>query len=176
MRFEEALGHDRLRFRYIDGDEEVVLVPCTETQKLVLPTVSWILREFRAGQVVDPDFNSEVSRRSAANLHLDRAACLAIDPKCGWRFDWADAATRAKITKTEQCAREWIDRTHGLGKKPEPRSLLRWMRTLKIGGDRIGALVSTAGRQKGQSQLSDLEDRLVHKWASRFWHPKSLNG
>jgi hypothetical protein len=176
MRFEEALGQDILRFRYVDGDEEVVLVPCPEGEGFVLPTVKWILAGFRAGNVVDPDFNREIASRSAENLHLDRSACLTIDPKCGWRFDWAEAATRAGITKTEDSAKAWISQHSGPGSKPSPRSLLRWMQNLARGGGRIGALVSAAGRQKGQSQLSDLEDRLVHKWALRYWRPNSLNG
>lgn len=176
MRFEEALGHDILRFRFTDGDEDVVLVPCPRSEGLVLPTVRWILDEFRAGNVVDLDFNRELGSRATENLHLDREASLSIDPKCGWRFDWADAATRAGIKKSGETAKAWIAQHTGPGKKPKPRSLLRWMRILQQGGGRIGALVSTAGRQKGQSQLSDLEDRLVHKWAIRYWRPSSLNG
>lgn len=50
------------------------------------------------------------------------------------------------------------------------------MRKLKLNGDRIGALVNSAGREKGHSQLPDIEDRLVHKWAMRYWRPNSLNG
>ena len=176
IRFEEALGQDLLRFRYVDGDGEVVVVPGHQGEGFVLPTTRWVLEGFRAGIVVDPGFYQELADRSVENLHLDREACLSVDPKSGWRFDWANAATRAQIKKTEESAKMWIEQTCGPQPKPTARSLLRWMRNLSLGGGRIGALVSTAGRQKGQSQLSDLEDRLVHKWAIRYWRPSGLNG
>jgi hypothetical protein len=176
MRFEEALGDDILRFRYVDGDEEIVLVPLGRDAVLGMPRINWIIEQFRAGAVVDPDYNAHITDRNEGVLHLDRAACEAIDPLSGWRYDWADAAIRAGIKKTEEDARFWIRGGQHGGKSPQPRSLLRWMHKLNLHGGRIGALVSTAGREKGESQLPDIEDRLVHKWAMRYWRPDSLNG
>lgn len=176
MRFEEPLGDRILRFRYTDGGEEIVRVPVGNHGEVGMPTVDWIITQFRAGVVVDPDYNAHVARRCEDNLHLDRAACMALDKLSGWRFDWADAALRAGIKKIEADARQWIRINNEGGKKPQPRSLLRWMRKLVTHGGRIGALVSTAGREKGQTQMSDIEDRLVHKWAMRYWRPSSLNG
>lgn len=176
MRFSEALGEGILRFRYADGDEEIVLVPVGKDGALGMPTVAWIIGQFRAGFVVDPEYDPEVTDRREKVLHLDRAACLAIDSKSGWRFDWADGAIRDGIKKTEPDAKVWIARNDKGGDKPQPRSLLRWMRRLKLAGGRIGALVNTAGREKGHSQLPDIEDRLVHKWAMRYWRPNGLNG
>ncbi len=176
MRFEEELGDGILRFRYVDGDQENVLVPVGRGGGLGMPTVVWMIEQFRAGRVVDPDFGDNVGPRREDLLGLDRPACIAIDPLSGWRFDWADATLGAAIKKTEESVKAFIAKNDFGGRKPSPRSLLRWMRTLKLAGGRIGALVSTAGREKGQSQLSDVEDRLVHKWAIRYWRPSSLNG
>ena len=176
MVYEEALGAGIMRFRYIDGDEEIVQVPIGNTGAMGLPTVAWMITQFRSGVVVDLQYHADVTRRREDVLHLDRAACEAIDPLTGWRFDWADAALRDKIVKTVQAAKVWIARNNFGGETPHPRSLLRWMAKLKKYGFRIGALVSTAGRAKGQSQLPDIEDRLVHKWAWRYWRPGTLNG
>lgn len=176
MRFEEALGGGILRFRFIDGEEEIVLVPLGRDAVLGMPTIAWIIEQFRAGIVVDPDYNAHVTGRKEDVLYLDRAACESIDPLSGWRYDWANAAIGAGIKKTEDDALIWIHNNDHGGKRPKPRSLLRWMRELNLHGGRIGALVSTAGRAKGDSQLPDIEDRLVHKWAMRYWRPASLNG
>jgi len=176
MRFEEALGDGILRFRYTDGEEEVVKVPLGRDAVLGMPTIGWIIEQFRGGRVVDPDYNPRVGNRRDEVLRLDRAACEVIDPRSGWRFDWGDAANRAGIKKTEADARIWIEENDCGGDKPKPRSLLRWMRELNLHGGRIGALVNIAGREKGASQLPDIEDRLVHKWAMRYWRPASLNG
>lgn len=176
MCFEEALGDGILRFRYVDGREEIVRVPVGNGGDVGMPTVKWIIIQFRGGTVVDPEYNAHVTERNKDVLGLDRPACIAKDKKSGWRFDWADAANRAGIKRTESDARVWISTNSHGGKKPQPRSLLRWMRKLKLHGGRIGALVSTAGRIKGQTQLSDVEDRLVHKWSMRYWRPSTLNG
>ena len=174
IKFEEALGDGLLRFRYLDGDGEVVLVP--DSGGFVLPSVFWAIEQFRAGNLLDKDFRPDLQKCRVNNLLLDRAACLLIDSRCGWRFDWAEAAIREGITRTEDAARVWIAEADGPGKKPQPRSLLRWMRKIELAGGRIGAIVSASGRPKGHSQLSDVEDRLVHKWAMGFWYPSSLNG
>lgn len=176
MRFEDAIGSGILRFRYIDGDEEIVLVPIGKDGTLSMPTVEWMITQFRSGMVSDDDFNAHITDRNEENLKLDRAACIDIDKKSGWRFDWADAARRDKIVRTDQHAKAWIAENDYGGKKPAPSSMLRWMRILDIHNGRIGALVSTAGRLKGQSQLSDIEDRLVHKHALRYWRSNGLNG
>lgn len=176
MRFEEYLGDGIMRFRHVDGDEGIVLVPVGREGALGMPTIAWIITQFRSGVVVDPHYRAGTSDRRNAVLHLDRPACMSLDPKSGWRFDWADTAVTAKVRRTADDVRLWIGRNDLGGRKPNPTSLLRWMKTLCDHGGRIGALVSTAGREKGQSQLSDIEDRLVHKWALRYWRPGALNG
>lgn len=176
MRFEESRGDGILLFRYIDGKEEIVTAPQGRDAVAGLLTVGWIIEQFRAGVVADPDYNAHLTDRNENLLRLDRPACESIDPKSGWRYDWADAAIRAGIKRTEADATVWIRANSHGGKRPKPRSLLRWMRKLTLHGGRIGALVSTAGREKGESQLPDVEDRLVHKWAMRYWRPDSLNG
>ncbi len=50
------------------------------------------------------------------------------------------------------------------------------MKKLTDAGGRIGALVSGSGREAGQSQLPDVVDRLVHKWALQYWQPSSEFG
>lgn len=176
MRFEEALGDGLMRFRYLDGDEEIVLVPNGRGGIRGVLTVEWMITAFRGGIVVDPLYVADTRPRRDDVLHLDRPACEAMDPLAGWRYDWAEAALRDGIVKTEDSAGIWIAANDHGGRKPGRRSLLRWMALLVKHGYRIGALVSTAGRAKGQSQLPDIEDRLVHKWAMRYWRPSSLNG
>lgn len=175
-RFEEYLGDGIMRWRYVDGDEEIVLVSVGRDGALGMPTVAWIVGAFRAGDVVDPQYRADVTDRRQLVLHLDRAACIAIDPKSGWRFDWATAALSAHITKTKEAAGIWIAANDLGGRKPNPVSMLRWMKTLVDHKGLIGSLVSTAGRERGQSQLSDIEDRLVHKWAMLYWRTDELNG
>ena len=172
--FVAPIGHEMMHF--IDDAGEILLVDGVGGQRVV-PDVAWALRMFRAGRLLDPDAASAMlAGRQARFLGLDRAACLAIDPLVGWKFDWADAAVAARLVRSEYPARTWIGTQHHLGEKPKWRSLLRWVKRLREGGGRIGALVSTCGRLKGQSQLSDMEDRLVHKWALLYWRPKSLFG
>lgn len=176
MRFEEAVGDRLMRFRYLDGDEEIVLVSNGRGGPKGMITVEWMIGAFHGGVVTDPQYHAGVKRRREGVLHLDRPACETKDPLSGWRYDWADAALRDGIVKTEGAAEIWINANSHGGKKPHPRSLLRWMAELKKHGYRIGALVSTAHREKGHSQLPDIEDRLVHKWAMRYWRPSTLNG
>lgn len=176
IRFEQHLGGGVLVFRYVDGDEELVRVAREDVASHGLTTIEWALREFRAGRLVDPGFDPTViTDRRARYLHLDRAACSSIDPKSPWRFDWADAAKADGHKRTEAAAKEFIAKTNDLGNKPKWRSLLRWMLLLDKYGGRIGALVNGSGRLLGQSQLSDLEDRLVHKWAMLYWRPAALH-
>ncbi|MEG5227016.1 hypothetical protein QUB34_30975 [Microcoleus sp. AT9b-C5] len=107
---------------------------------------------------------------------LDKAACELIDPKCSWRFAWANQAVNDGLKRTDASARQWIAQTEGLGERPSPRSLLRWMKKLTDAGGRIGALVSCAGREAGQSQLPDVVDRIVQKWAIAYWRPSAEFG
>lgn len=176
MRFEEAVGDHLLRFRYLDGDEEIVLVSNGRGGPRGLLTIEWMIAAFHGGIVSDPQYHADVTSRREDVLHLDRAACEAMDHLAGWRFDWAEAALRDGIVKTEGAAKIWIAANNLGGSKPQPRSLLRWMAQLKKHGYRIGALINTAGREKGHSQLPDIEDRLVHKWAMRYWRPSTLDG
>lgn len=153
----------------------------TDAGKLAMPTVDWVLKEFAAGDLYDPNEPAAIERREARFLGLDRAACIARDPKSAYRHDWGLAALKAGVPKSGDKIAAWLktavlERRSGdpeefgkmLARKPVPRSLIRWMGKLEDGGLRIGACVNRSGREPGQSQLSDIEDRLVHKAALTY--------
>lgn len=171
LRFVRELGDGFLHFRYADGEQELLTVPSKCGTEAQLPSVGWVIAQFAAGTLIDPAYDLDHLDRTNQYLFLDRSACEDIDPKCGWKFDWADAAIRARFTRTAGATRAWIQKTEGLEPKPAPSTLLRWMKRLERDGGRIGALVNCAGRPKGHSQLTDVEDRLVHKWALYYWRP-----
>lgn len=173
--FLEEVGDWILKFRYCDGDHELLTVGENASGGVGLPTVPWVLVQFRSGALADPGHVS-ASIKLPRYAGLDQTACELIDPKCTWRFAWANRAISERIKRTEASAREWIAKADGPGERPAARSLLRWMKKLTEAGGRIGALVSGSGREAGQSQLPDVVDRLVHKWALQYWQPSSEFG
>lgn len=175
LTFVENMGAGFLHFRRADGT--MFQLPSTDGSMQTMPNVVWALQAFRAGRLSDPNADaSMLEGRQDRFLNLDRSACLERDPLSVWRFDWADAATAARIRRSKQGVADWLKISKVPGKRPKWRSLLRWMERLRKGGGRIGALVNASGRLKGESQLTDLEDRLVHKWAIAYWRPSSLHG
>lgn len=171
IRFLGEIGDDILKFRYADGDEELLKVPCDGPDGWRLPTVAWVIIQFASGKLVDPQYNEALFIRGERYLGLDRSACLDIDSKTGWRFDWADRVITDRIKRNPTAIRNWIATHDGPSPKPATSSLLRWVKRLDDNGRRIGALVNCAGREKGQSQLPDVVDRIVHKWAMHYWRP-----
>lgn len=171
IRFLGEIGDDILKFRYADGDEELLKVSSDGPEEWRLPTVAWVITQFAAGKLVDPQHSDSLVYRADRYIHLDRSACLEIDSKAGWRFDWADRVVTDKIKRNTTAIRAWIAIHDGPLPKPTPSSLLRWAKRLSDNGRRIGTLVNCAGREKGQSQLPDVVDRIVHRWAMHYWRP-----
>lgn len=141
-------------------------------------TIDWLFTEKEAGRLVDPEEGADTDARRRTFLGLDRSACIRRDPKSAWRFRWAWAVMKdGPETTSDDSYRKWMrDRPHlALGEdgKEEPlppaSSLRRWVRKLKAARGRRGALVSCAGRLKGQSPLPGLEDWLVQEAAIFFW-------
>lgn len=154
-----------------NGVPFLLVLPGTEIA--IRPDVDWLLRENKAGHLVDPnDPRKALGGRNGEFLGLDRAACVARDPKAAGRYAWALAALGANIQRSEHHAKAFIALDPALveGPKPKWRSLLRWVSALdRDPHRRIGNLVSVAGRQPGQSQLPRRVDMMVLEEAARYW-------
>jgi hypothetical protein len=160
----------------VDEDGAPVLIPSGPVGTLVRPDVDWLLAEHRAGRLVDA--NEPYARLGGIRsefLGLDRDACIARDPKSKWRHDWATAAIAAGIKRSAQGAAKFLgaEPPAAAGPRPSQRSLLRWIAMLREDPHRrIGTLVSTAGREAGQSQLPPRMDLIVHQLAAGYWTPE----
>jgi hypothetical protein len=157
----------------VDEAGELLLLPLGPAGTMVSPDIDWLLAEHRAGRLLDAE-NPHALLGGARGqfLGLDRAACIARDPKSAWRHEWATAAIAAGIKRSEHDAREFIDGENAPASRPKPkwRSLLRWVaRLLEDPHCRIGNLVTRAGREKGASQLTPRMDLIVHRMAALYW-------
>lgn len=183
IRLDRYLGDWILGFVDVEtGLDYVVLTDfCDEPIRI---TIDWLFEEKEAGRLVDPDEDSDTDGRRRTFLGLDKSACRKRDPKSAWRFRWAWAVLKnGPDTTSDESYRAWIDGRPDLvddeeGKAeplPKASSLRRWERKLKAARGRRGALVSCAGRLKGQSPLPGLEDWLVHEAALFFWAAEQPN-
>ncbi len=89
--FLEEVGDWILKFQYCDGDRELLIVGENASGGVALPTVPWVLAQFRSGALVDPGHVS-ASIKLPRFAGLDQTACELIDPKCTWRFAWANVS------------------------------------------------------------------------------------
>lgn len=157
----------------VDEDGEPLLLPIGSAGLVVPPDVDWLLAENRAGRLHDADDPRAVlGGPSGRFVSLDRDACVARDPKSAWRHDWATAALAAGIPRSRQGVEGfvWQDPAPAAGARPKWRALLRWIAILlEDPHRRIGNLVSTAGRERGASQLPPRVDVIVHEKAAGFW-------
>lgn len=174
IRFVEHLGSWVLRFSPLDDDAGVYMVPLVGApDTLVMTTVEWAFMEIGAGRLLDPHLDGEPDDRGKRFLGWDRAACFARDQKSVWKHDWGRLAVLAGRSRSGPALAEWLMTAPGPEPKPAPRSLIRYMNTyLKAGRpsmDVVDLFVNKAGRLPGQSQLTDVVDRLVHHWSTRFW-------
>ena len=182
LKFIEHLGDWVLHIVLADDpDAGPVRTRLPGTDERVMPTVPWMLAEFAEGRLRDVGNSSDDDIRAGRLLGLDRSACMERDPKSAYRHDWAMAAKQAGVSKSADVLKQWIrtspipshpndtDEVKILKKKlPQPRSLIRWMRRLETGSHEISALVNRSGRLNGQSQLSNVLDRLVHRVAHTY--------
>lgn len=167
------LGTSGWTLNIVDKDGKPVLLPIGPAGLLVPPDIDWMIAENRAGRLRDVDDPRAVLGGAKAQfLGLDRAACVARDPKSAWRHAWATAAIAAGVPRSQQSVEAFIrqDPAPASGTRPKWRALIRWMGLLlEDPYRRIGNLVSTAGRERGASQLPTRVDLLVHEKAAGFW-------
>lgn len=173
LRFEGPVGSEILRFSTQDG-EDPYMVPSAAGP--IMTTVFWAYRETAAGRLVDTGLLNFPSERGKRFVGWDEAACEARDPKSTWRRTWGLLAIQAGIRRSESPLKAWLKTAEGPEPKPHWRSLIRYMNQNGAGSEAGGvgdvpasAFVNKSGRLPGQSQLSDVEDRLLHMWATRFW-------
>jgi len=146
-------------------------------------TIDWLYAEKEAGRLIDPNEGSDMDGRRRTFLGLDKVECIRRDKKSAWRFRWAWAAMKdGPKTTSGNSYREFIasrpdlvnDEAGNPERLPKPSSLRRWERKLRAAKGRRGALVTCAGRLKGQSPLPGFEDWLVHEAALYFWSAEGL--
>lgn len=157
----------------VDEAGEPVTVPLGSGTTRVRPDIDWLLKESREGRLADADNpHAIVGGARGQFLGLDRAACIACDPKALWKHEWAMAAINAGIARSEAGAKAFLEAqpAPAAGDRPKWRSLLRWVATLLQDPHlRVGNLVTTAGREKGQSQLTERMDLIVQSVAALYW-------
>jgi hypothetical protein len=158
----------------VDDMGEPFLVGVGACGQKIRPDVDWLLAESSAGRLFDADDPRGIlGGKRGEFLGLDREACIARDPKSAWKHAWAMAALQAGIRRSETGARSFVsaaDPPPTSGPRPKWRSLLRWVAALDADPHRrIGNLVSTAGREVGQSQLPEEVDVIVHREVGRYW-------
>lgn len=182
LRFLEHLGNWVLHIvPDADPDAGPVMVRVQGSDELVMPTVPWVLAEHAEGRLWDVGGSTDAGSRSAKFLGFDRAACMARDPKSAYRHDWALAAIKAEMPRSAEVLKDWIatapiprhpddtDYVRQLkDKRPGARAVIEWMNKLRGADMRMGALVNASGRQVGETQLSNVLDRLVHRVAMTF--------
>lgn len=182
LRYVEHLGDWVLHIVLeADPDAGPIRIQLPGSDERVMPTVPWVLEEFAAGRLTDVGNTSDDDVRAGRFLGLDRAACMARDPKSAVRHDWAMAAKKAGMPKSADVLKVWLsdapvprhpDDTERVKRlkdtKPHPRALIRWMGKLEIGDADIWSFVNASGRLKGESQLSPVLDRLIHRVALTY--------
>ncbi len=158
----------------VDEAGEPVTVPLGSGGIRVRPDIDWLLKENREGRLTDADDpHAIIGGARGQFLGLDREACAARDRKSPWKHEWAVAAINAGIARSEAAAKAFlqIEPAPASGDRPKWRSLLRWVATLLEDPHlRVGNLVTTAGREKGQSQLTERMDLIVQSVAALYWN------
>lgn len=180
----------RIRFDGDLGDGELNLIDVrtggrfriedTETGEMRPPSVEWLRRALIAGDIHHTRKKDPVpSDRRGDLTKLDEDAADLVDPRYSWRKTWVREAKAVGVRCEPACqafinlnheriAAEYFERKKRRYKKPGASTLKRWI-IKDPDGFAPGALVGLAGRQKGQSQLEDAEDALVHEAALYFW-------
>ncbi|WP_294282877.1 hypothetical protein [uncultured Sphingomonas sp.] len=157
----------------VDEAGEPVTVPLGSGGMRVRPDIDWLLAESREGRLTDADDpHAIIGGARGRFLGLDRDACAARDGKSLWKHEWAMAAINAGIARSEAGANAFLktEPAPASGDRPKWRALLRWVATLLEDPHlRVGNLVSTAGREKGQSQLTERMDLIVQNMAALYW-------
>lgn len=140
------------------------------------PTVEWLRTEYAAGRLRSIVPSAETaSERQARFLAMDASTASVRDAKVAWRHSLAWRACTDDVVCTDDACAEWLSNNHGRQPgdlafpRPSGSSLRRWMRSLRKGGMRIGALVSQAGRPRNHSQLPPEVDAATNEAALYFY-------
>lgn len=186
-----AIGHEfwhgtiRLRVERVEADGGVDLRN-SRTGALVTirnpdgstsrTTVEWMRLEYAAGRLVSVVPSAEsVSERQQRFLSMDASIAVARDRKSTWRRSLAWRASTDEVLSSDAACGAWLDGNYGRQPgdlaypRPHGSSLRRWMRALDKGDNRIGAVVSQAGRLRNSSQLPAEVDMAVNEAAMYFY-------
>lgn len=139
-------------------------------------TVEWMRTEYAAGRLVSVVALPEnATERQARFLSMDASIAAVRDRKATWRHSLAWRACTDETVCTDAACETWLAVNYGRRPgdlaypKPSGSTLRRWMRTLRRGRMRIGALVSQAGRPRNHSQLPPEVDAAVNEAALHFY-------
>lgn len=185
IRFEADLGDGDLHFTDVRTGARV-RVEDPDTGDPSSTTIEWLLRSLKAGQIYYQRASEPRPDDRRGDLtQVDEDAADTIDPLTSWRRTWVrearankvkcEAACKAFIAHSyERISSEYRERKGRTYKRPGASTLKRWI--IRTPQDFApGAHVSKAGRQKGQSQLTNAEDALVHEAALYFWADKGAS-
>jgi putative transposase len=185
IRFEADLGDGDLHFTNVRTAARH-RVEDPETGKLGTTTVPWLLAAVKAGQIFharSPRPTPSVRRGDLTGVDEDAADTL--DPRSSWRKSWVREARAARVKCEPACkafinlnydriADEYLARKGRKYQRPGASTLKKWICKTPV-GFAPEAHVALAGRRKGQSQLTDAEDALVHEAALYFWSDKGAS-
>ena len=178
-------GDTRVRLERVDQDDNVDLRSQRTNSLLSVrnpdgsvgrTTVEWMRTEYGAGRLTAigpiPEGAGERQRRF---LLLDETIASLKDDKAKWRMSLSWRASIDAVKSTDGACEDWLDAHYGHVKgdfahpRPSGSSLRRWIRRLAKGENRIGSLVSQAGRPRNRSQLEPEVDAAVTQAALYFY-------
>jgi len=168
--FVECVDDFVLRWVCDDGSE--YFVEAAEGV-LVRPTMAWLFDEFAAGRLKECTVSeATLSEWRGRYLGLDRAAVFSRQPKAVAKYDIALRAIILNKKRTAGSLQAWA-KTLGIWPDPDNfpsgRSIIRYMDTLQVTGERVGGLCNRSGREKGSSPLPPLVNRIVHQAVALHW-------
>lgn len=179
IRFEADLGEGDLHFTDVRTGARL-RVPDPTTGELVTTTTAWLLREVRAGRISKqrPRRRKNEDRRGDMS-HVDEDAADSVDPRYSWRKTWVRQARQLSVKSEPACERfikshgerivaEYRDRKGRAYNLPGASTLRRWIAN-EADEFQPAALISLAGRPRGQSPLTDQEDDAVTEAAIYCW-------
>ncbi|MDR6144902.1 putative transposase [Sphingomonas sp. SORGH_AS870] len=172
--FVEAVDDFVFRFHVEGTDDEYFIEDASGV--MVRLTVRSLLEEYAAGRLRECSHGEvTLSEWRGRYLGWDIAACLAKYPRAVAKYDVALAALQDGMPRSEATLRAFAEARWPAGlPAPSGRSVIRWMNNLVECDERVGAMCNRSGRQKGQSQLPPIVDRLVHQAMALFYAVEEL--
>lgn len=172
--FVEAVDDYVLRFHVEGTDDEYFIESASGV--MVRLTVRSLLEEYAAGRLRECSYGeTTLSEWRGRYLGWDVAACLAKDPVSVAKYDLALCALQEGRSRSEGTLKRFAKSRWPEGLEvPSGRSIIRWMNNLLACDERVGAMCNRSGRQRGQSQLPPIVDRLVHQSMALFYAVEEL--